>query len=110
MKPSNCSPMNTKRFQHSHAFTLVEMLTVITVILILAAILLNVAGYVNNKAARSRAAGEIHVLSVACENYKADIGTYPWPVVSGTTSKWADHTDGNVIYDESAFQAALYQQ
>ena len=69
--------MNIHRPKRPQAFTLIEMLTVITIILILAAILLNVAGYVNNKAATSRAEGEIHAISLALESYKADNGIYP---------------------------------
>ena len=72
------------------AFTLVEMLAVIAVILILAAILLNVAGYVQNRSASLRAEAEIKALSVALEQYKADNGTYPndagEPVSPGKTN------------------------
>lgn len=58
-------------------FTLIEMLTVMLVIAILAGIILSVNGLVQNKAARSRADGEINALKLACENYKADNGTAP---------------------------------
>lgn len=58
-------------------FTLIEMLTVMLVIAILAGIVLSVNGLVQNKAARSRAEGEINALKLACENYKADNGTPP---------------------------------
>jgi prepilin-type N-terminal cleavage/methylation domain-containing protein len=77
--------MKTNRFKNACAFTLVEMLVVITIILILAAILLNVSGYVNNKAARSRAEGEIRAISTALESYKADTGDYPSVLVSSAS-------------------------
>jgi len=58
-------------------FTLIELLVVITVIAILAALALQTAGYVQKKAARSRAEAEIAALSAALESYKADNGDYP---------------------------------
>lgn len=61
----------------SRGFTLIELLVVITVIAILAGIVLNTAGYMQKKAARSRAEAEIAALSAALESYKADMGDYP---------------------------------
>lgn len=58
-------------------FTLIEMLTVMLVIAILAGIVLSVNGLAQNKAARSRAEGEMKALTLACGNYKADNGTEP---------------------------------
>ena len=58
-------------------FTLIELLVVIAIIAILSALLLNTAGYIQKKAARSRAETEIAALSAALESYKADNGDYP---------------------------------
>jgi len=66
-----------------HGFTLIELLVVITVIAILAGLVLQTAGYVQKKAARSRAEAEIAALSAALESYKADMGDYP-PGTNGT--------------------------
>ncbi len=60
-----------------HGFTLIELLVVITIIAILAGLVLQTAGYVQKKAARSRAEAEIAALSAALESYKADMGDYP---------------------------------
>jgi prepilin-type N-terminal cleavage/methylation domain-containing protein len=60
-----------------HGFTLIELLVVITVIAILAGLVLQTAGYVQKKAARSRAEAEIAALAAALESYKADMGDYP---------------------------------
>lgn len=68
-KPSPPSPLR--------GFTLIELLVVITVIAILAGIVLNTAGYIQKKAARSRAEAEIAALSAALESYKAEYGNYP---------------------------------
>lgn len=59
------------------AFTLIEMLTVMAIIAIIASLVVAVSGLVNRKAAMARADGEIHALSAACESYKADNGVYP---------------------------------
>ena len=59
------------------SFTLIEMLVVMAVIAILVAILLNLNGLVQSKAARARAEGEIKALSTGCDSYKADNGSYP---------------------------------
>ncbi len=58
-------------------FTLIELLVVITIIAILAALVLNTAGFIQKKAARSRAETEIAALSAALESFKADNGDYP---------------------------------
>lgn len=70
----------TARLRHRKApdaFTLIELLVVIAIIAILAALVLNTAGYIQKKAARSRAETEIAALSAALESYKADNGDYP---------------------------------
>ncbi len=59
------------------AFTLGELLTVITIIVILVGLIVGAAGYANTKASRSRAEAEVRALSAALENYKADNGVYP---------------------------------
>ena len=64
------------------AFTLIELLTVIAIILVLAGLLLNIAGSANYKGSLSRATAEIQAMSAALESYKADNGTYPRNAVS----------------------------
>lgn len=59
------------------AFTLIELLTVIAIIAILAALLLQTAGFVQEKAGNSRAKSEIAALTTSLENYKLDMGSYP---------------------------------
>lgn len=58
-------------------FTLVELLTVIAIILVLAGLLLNVAGNANYKSSFARAQSEVKAMETACESYKADNGIYP---------------------------------
>jgi len=59
------------------AFTLIELLTVMTVIAILSALVLSISGWATKKGALARAELEIKALSSACESFKADNGTYP---------------------------------
>lgn len=59
------------------AFTLIELIVVITIIIVLAGLVLATSGYVANKGRRSRAEVEIAAISAALENYKADNGIYP---------------------------------
>ena len=64
-------------FSAGSGFTLIELIVIVTIIVILAGLVLSTVGYVQKKAARSRAETEIAALSSACENYKADNGIYP---------------------------------
>jgi type II secretory pathway pseudopilin PulG len=59
------------------AFTLIELIVVIAIIIVLAGLILSTVGYVQKKGARSRAETEIAAMSAACESYKADNGIYP---------------------------------
>ena len=58
------------------AFTLIELIVVITVIIILTGLVLSTVGYAQKKGARARAETEIAAMSAACESYKADNGIY----------------------------------
>jgi type II secretory pathway pseudopilin PulG len=69
--------IRTSSFRREAAFTIIELLVVITIIIILAGLILGTAGYVQKKGARSRAETEIAAMSAACESYKADNGVYP---------------------------------
>jgi type II secretory pathway pseudopilin PulG len=59
------------------AFTLIELIVVIAIIIVLAGLVLATSGYVAKKGQRSRAEAEIAALSAALESYKADNGIYP---------------------------------
>src|SRR5207237_10719111 len=58
------------------AFTIIELLVVITIIIILAGLILSTVGCVQKKGARSRAEAEIVAMSASLESYKAYNGTY----------------------------------
>jgi prepilin-type N-terminal cleavage/methylation domain-containing protein len=58
-------------------FTLVEMITVVAVIIILAGLVISVSGLVTQKASRARADAEIKVMTNHLDSFKRDNGTYP---------------------------------
>jgi prepilin-type N-terminal cleavage/methylation domain-containing protein len=64
------------------AFTLVELLVVMVILLILGGLVLATSGYVQKKGKRSRTEAEIAAMSAALENYKADNGAYPRDAVT----------------------------
>jgi prepilin-type N-terminal cleavage/methylation domain-containing protein len=69
---TNCSRDRCGR--RYNAFTLIELIVVVSIIAVLAALVLSTAGYARKKGARARAETEIAAMSAACENYKADNG------------------------------------
>ena len=81
---TNCSRDRCGR--RYNAFTLIELIVVVGIIAVLAALVLSTVGYARKKGARARAETEIAAMSAACENYKADNGVYP--------SSTPDHNDG----------------
>ncbi len=84
-------PLNFLR--NRSGFTLVELLTVVVIIIALAALTVQVAGYANRRSAVSRAQAEIAALEAALESYKADNGAYP--VFSGTSLWSGTNYNGN---------------
>jgi prepilin-type N-terminal cleavage/methylation domain-containing protein len=90
------------------SFTLVELLTVMTIIAILAALTLAAANGVFNTGARARARGEVQAMSTALEGYKTDNGIYP-PVAGLTTNTYSasDGSSSGGVYQQSS--QLLYQ-
>jgi prepilin-type N-terminal cleavage/methylation domain-containing protein len=91
--------------RHGHAaFSLVELMAVITIIVILASLVVGGMGFVSERQAKSRAQLQIALLSKALEQYKLDYGTYPCtdnPAKGEDTSKilfkalyWDSDNDG----------------
>ena len=59
------------------AFTLIELLAVITIIVILAGLVVTGMGFVNERQAKEKARVQIALISKALEEYKLDTGNYP---------------------------------
>ena len=80
--PSNIQTLRssarlTETEQSRAAFTLIELLAVITVIGILAGLTLGAAGAVRRHGATSTAKAEVAALQAACDRYFADYNLYP---------------------------------
>jgi prepilin-type N-terminal cleavage/methylation domain-containing protein len=89
------------------AFTVVELLIVMAIILVLAGLILATSGYVQKKGSRSRAEAEIAAISAALENYKADNGIYP---SDADTNALKANTMGNPTQSEyQKASLALYK-
>ncbi len=102
-----CVKRRTKG-RYNVAFTLIELIVVITVIVILTGLVLSTVGYAQKKGARARAETEIAAMSAACESYKADNGVYPR---DNPTPGYTDALDAQQNGDptQSAYQnASLY--
>jgi type II secretory pathway pseudopilin PulG len=67
------------------AFTLIELVLVVGIMIVLAGLVLSTVGYARKKGARARAETEIAAMSAACENYKADNAVYPNNTGTGGT-------------------------
>jgi type II secretory pathway pseudopilin PulG len=74
----------------ARAFTVIELLIVMGIILVLAGLILATSSYVQKKGQRARAEAEIAAISAAVENYKADNGIYPQGVATNSLDPTSD--------------------
>lgn len=79
----------------SSGFTLIEMLTVMAVIAVLASLVVATNAYAHKKAGLVRADGEVHAMASACENYRADFGGFPRDLAEGSTDKLDPKENGD---------------
>src|SRR6266496_6676030 len=93
-------------FSARRAFTLIELIVVIAIIIVLAGLILSTMGYVQKKGARARAETEIAAISAACESYKADNGIYPRGPTANTAT---DALNARTMFDPVTTDAALYR-
>ena len=75
-----------------NAFTLIELILVLGIIIVLTGLVLSTVGYARKKSSLARAQTEIAAMSAACENYKADNSVYP---NNGDTDNLDPTTNGN---------------
>ncbi len=95
------------RSPSSRAFTLIEMITVITIIAILSGLILSIAGLVQGKGNRARAEADKVALSGACEAYRTDNGGYPQDNPSSGTSV-TDTLDPRLNFSPSSTASPTY--
>jgi len=75
-------------FAGQAGYTLVELMTVIAIIAVLAGLILGVAGYVTRKADESRATADMEKIKNALEEYRVAYGSYPTNTVANNSSNW----------------------
>ena len=97
VSPGTCKGFCVKHLGAWHkrrynAFTLIELIVVVGIIIVLAGLVLSTAGYARKKSARARAETEIAAISAACENYKADNGVYPRTSITDTFTAVTNRT------------------
>jgi general secretion pathway protein G len=107
--PGNCRGVCVKRLgnhvgarrgeRRYNAFTVLELIVVVGVIVILTGLVLSTVGYARKKGARARAETEIAAMSAAIENYKADNGVYP-------ANSDTNASNAQTSLDPSAYKAA----
>ena len=95
---TNCADAHRGQCRYN-AFTLIELIVVVGIIIVLAGLVLSTVGYARKKGARARAETEIAAMSAACENYKADNGVYP-------SNSDTNALNAQTSVDPSAYQAA----
>lgn len=96
--------MKTPARQKHPAFTLIELMAVVTIIIILAGLVVGGLGFVNDRQATSKAKVQIALLSRAIEEYKLDMGTYPPTANLSVTGALSASTS----YNSNTLFKALY--
>ncbi len=108
-----CAKRLTNRFgawhkrRYNAAFTILELLIVVSIIIVLAGLILATSGYVQKKGARSRTEAEIAAISAALENYKADNGSYP---TDATKTEALDPSASVTLTNYQTASLFLYEQ
>ena len=93
------SPADRGTWSGQAAFSLVELLAVVVVILILAGITMGITTYVRKRVALSTAKSQIAAISIALDLYKADIGYYSRTgVIRISASTACESTNNNLLY------------
>jgi prepilin-type N-terminal cleavage/methylation domain-containing protein len=79
MKPENSDPMaeGNPKSEGRNAFSLIELLIVIAIIALLAAMVIPISGAVSRSKIRAKARVELERVATAIDLYKAKLGHYP---------------------------------
>lgn len=87
----------------TQSFTLIELLAVVTVLLVLAGLMVGVAGYAQKKMGTSSTRAQIVAIGAALEMYKADWGFYPatTPARVSASGMW-EATNNWILYNALA--------
>jgi general secretion pathway protein G len=95
--------MKTNPRHGQAAFTLIELMAVVTIIIILAGLVVGGLGFVTERQAKEKAKVQLALLTKALEEYKLDMGTYP-PTTDRTGSLTAAGTSTSSILYQALFK------
>lgn len=85
------SPVRDASYYHRNAFTLVELLIVVAIVALLAAILLPVFNKVQDSSKTSSCQSNLRQIGIAMELYASDYrGIYPSSYAASTNCTWSD--------------------
>lgn len=96
------------RPRHNHGFTIVELLIVIVVIAILAAITIVAYNGIQNRARDAQRLSDITAIAKALESYKAQTGSYP-TAVGNSVGGWeiSSNPNGNHAFLDQLVTAGV---
>ena len=86
------------------AFTLIELMVVITIIVILAGLVLIGLGFTAEKQARSKAQLQLELIGKGLEEFKSDTGSYP---ATSNSSDAASAANSQLIYEKLFYEGYL---
>jgi prepilin-type N-terminal cleavage/methylation domain-containing protein len=92
-----------KRFSPRSGFTLIEMITVVAIMILLAGLVISTASWAQRKAAMDRATGEIKAMGAGIDAYKIDNGTVP-------QSEDTDLLDPRIHFSPAGSSSGSYYQ
>jgi len=87
------------------AFTLIELLAVVLIIILLAGLVIGVSGYARLRMMKNRAQTEIAIISAICEAFKTDAGRYPTSSVyrmTGGSPGWFETWNSSTLGSQLA--------
>ena len=89
-------------FRARGAFTLIELVVVVGLILILTGLVLSTVGYARKKAARARAETEVAAMAAALESYKSDNAAYPSTDETNALDARSDLNPSTQVYQSAS--------
>jgi len=103
--------MKTTQRNGKAAFTLIELMAVITIIVILAALVVGALGFVQDRQAKNKAQVQMSLISKALEEFKLDNGFYPPGQKDAKTGGVGpkDNVDPTNLATATVQSKALYQ-
>jgi prepilin-type N-terminal cleavage/methylation domain-containing protein len=95
-------------------FTLLELITVILMVAVLAGLTIRVAGYVQRRTAITNARADLAAMEMSLDSFKLDQGRYPTSSITRLsyyeTYQWTIWTNATLLYQQIATGPAPYHR